>query len=78
MPKSTITSKGQTTIPKVIRLRLGLDSGDTLIWEETDDGIRVSVASRAFARRRGTIRVGAGSVVDDLREARSRRGMEGA
>ena len=51
MPKSTITSKGQTTIPKVIRLRLGLDSGDTLIWEETDDGIRVSVASRAFARR---------------------------
>jgi AbrB family looped-hinge helix DNA binding protein len=76
MAKSTITSKGQTTIPKIIRNRLGVDVGDTLVWEEAEDGIRVSVASRAFARRRGTVLVGAGSVVDDVREARAQRGLE--
>jgi AbrB family looped-hinge helix DNA binding protein len=78
MPKSTITSKGQTTIPKAIRHRLALDAGDVLIWEETEEGIRVSVASRAFTRRRGTIRVGPGSVVEDVRNARSQRGLDKA
>ncbi len=29
---STITSKGQTTVPKVVRERLGLDSGATVRW----------------------------------------------
>lgn len=29
---STITSKGQTTVPKTVRERLGLDSGSTVRW----------------------------------------------
>lgn len=29
---STITSKGQTTVPKVVRERLGLDSGSAVRW----------------------------------------------
>lgn len=29
---STITSKGQTTVPKVVRERLGLESGSAVRW----------------------------------------------
>lgn len=29
---STITSKGQTTVPKVVRDRLGLDTGSAVRW----------------------------------------------
>jgi antitoxin PrlF len=29
---STITSKGQTTVPKAVRDRLGLDSGSAVRW----------------------------------------------
>lgn len=32
-----ITTKGQTTIPSAVRLGLGLNSGDELIYEKLDD-----------------------------------------
>lgn len=32
MPKSTVTSKGQITIPKEVRERLGLKVGDKLVF----------------------------------------------
>ena len=38
MPTSTITSKGQTTIPKDIRDRLHLQPGDRLEFVVDDDG----------------------------------------
>jgi AbrB family looped-hinge helix DNA binding protein len=38
MPRSTITSKGQVTIPKAIRERLGLAVGDTLEFTVDDEG----------------------------------------
>ena len=34
-----ITDKGQTTIPKELREKYGIDPGDTVVWEETEAGI---------------------------------------
>ena len=75
MVQSKITSKYQVTVPKDIRERLGLKPGDRLVWELAGDHARVAPASTAFLGRRGTIRVGPGSVVDDIRRARRERGI---
>lgn len=40
-PITRISEKGQTTIPKEFRERLGIDAGDELEWELTDEGIVV-------------------------------------
>ncbi len=47
MNKSTLTSKGQLTIPKEVRERLGLKPGDGLLFEvEGDDTVRLRVQRR--------------------------------
>ena len=38
MPISTLTSKGQTTIPKAVRRHLGLKPGDKIRFLVEDDG----------------------------------------
>jgi antitoxin PrlF len=38
MPTSTMSSKGQTVIPKAIRERLGLQPGDAVDFVVQDDG----------------------------------------
>jgi AbrB family looped-hinge helix DNA binding protein len=38
MPRSTVTTKGQVTIPKAIRERLGLAVGDTLEFTVDEEG----------------------------------------
>ncbi len=38
MPFSTLTSKGQTTIPKAVRRHLGLKPGDKIRFMVEDDG----------------------------------------
>jgi len=46
MTISTMTSKGQTTVPQEIRQRLNLRSGDRLDWRIGKDGkVRVSPKS---------------------------------
>jgi len=42
MSESTrVTDKGQTTIPKELREKYGIDPGDEVIWIDTGDGLRV-------------------------------------
>jgi AbrB family looped-hinge helix DNA binding protein len=48
MADTTLTSKGQTTIPKEIRDRLGLEAGDKLTFTALADG---TVVMRAKTRR---------------------------
>ena len=38
MPRSTVTSKGQVTIPQSIRTRLGVQTGDVIEFLEGPDG----------------------------------------
>lgn len=47
MPRSKLTSKGQTTIPLPVRERLGLQHGDAIDFVFQDDG---SVALRSVKR----------------------------
>ena len=51
-----ITRKGQVTIPKDLREEFGLEEGDQLRWEKTEDGIKVRKATRSAGR---------GMLVDD-------------
>lgn len=51
-----ITRKGQVTIPKELREEFGLEEGDELRWEKTEDGIRI---------RKATQSAGRGMLVDD-------------
>ena len=39
MAESTVTSKGQITIPKQIREALGLDTGDRVAFRIREDGV---------------------------------------
>jgi antitoxin PrlF len=41
---SKITSKGQTTLPKAIRDKLGIHSGDTLVYEVEGNAVLVRKA----------------------------------
>jgi AbrB family looped-hinge helix DNA binding protein len=59
-----ITRKGQTTIPQELRRKYGLEPGDTVVWEETDDGIVVKKTEKTEAR--GLL---AGEMSEDERRA---------
>ncbi len=48
MPTSTLTSKGQVTIPKAIRERLGLKAGDLLQFAVDSSGQVVIRSGRAM------------------------------
>src|SRR5260370_4874921 len=39
MPQSTLTSKGQITIPKAVRDQLGLQTGDVVHFHVREDGV---------------------------------------
>lgn len=36
---SRVTDKGQTTIPKALREKYGIEPGDTVVWEDSDQGL---------------------------------------
>jgi bifunctional DNA-binding transcriptional regulator/antitoxin component of YhaV-PrlF toxin-antitoxin module len=77
MTKSTISVKYQTTVPKEIRLKLGVGPSDVLQWEWVDNHVRVTAARPAFLQREGSIKVGPGDPVEDVRRARELVGSKG-
>ena len=46
MSRATLTSKGQVTIPKDVRDRLGLESGDRVVFEFEGDVVRLRIERR--------------------------------
>ena len=56
MPSSVITSKGQTTIPKAIRERLGVEPGDRVDFVVQRDGtVTVEPAVQGVGRLKGML-----------------------
>ncbi len=73
MPRSKITAKFQTTVPKEVRERLGISHSDELRWEIRGGEARVTLSSPAFLARRGCIEAGP-TPGDALKIMRTRRG----
>jgi AbrB family looped-hinge helix DNA binding protein len=53
MAEATLTSKGQVTIPKVVRDSLGLREGDRVDFVETDQGVLLVPATKDVKALRG-------------------------
>jgi len=74
MATSTLTSKGQTTVPKEVREALDVGVGDKLTWEVRGGKVAVSTERPAFYRWEGIIKNSSGDVVKEIEQARKRRG----
>jgi len=57
MSESTMTTKGQITIPKAVRDRLRLEPGDKVYFDVTDDGsVRLAARNLPMERLFGLLR----------------------
>jgi AbrB family looped-hinge helix DNA binding protein len=74
MPVSTITSKGQTTVPKEVRDALDLDAGGKLNWEIRGGRVAITTDRPALYRWKGIIKHGPADAVQAVIEARKTRG----
>ncbi|MPZ15386.1 MAG: AbrB/MazE/SpoVT family DNA-binding domain-containing protein [Chloroflexi bacterium] len=66
--KTRITSKGQVTVPKHVRQRLGLQPGDEIEFVESDGAFRLEkrVPASPFERYRGFLTHLAGQDPDGI------------
>ena len=56
MTTATITSKGQVTIPKDVRIRLGIGTGDRVEFVEIQDGVfQIVAATRDVQALKGIV-----------------------
>jgi antitoxin PrlF len=68
MPRARVTTKGQVTIPRIVRERLELRTGDELDFDEHHGTyvLRKHVADAPFGRYRGFLTHLAGTDPDTL------------
>jgi AbrB family looped-hinge helix DNA binding protein len=81
MPKSTLTSKGQVTVPKAIRERFDLREGDTLEFTTDEHGRFVVRPQRPGSGVCGVLRDFAPAVpvtVEEMKRAVRRRAAKSA
>ena len=74
MPISTITSKGQTTVPKEVRDALDLGPGDKITWEVNGGRVAVTTERPSLWNWAGSVKGGPNDPVQAVAEARKRRG----
>lgn len=55
MATATVTSKGQITLPKSVRDRLGIEAGDRLEFFESEQGFMVVPATRSITALKGLV-----------------------
>jgi AbrB family looped-hinge helix DNA binding protein len=71
--KSIITSKYQTTIPKAIRINLGLSVKDALEWKVENGQVILYPVKRNFLKYRNSVKTGQGDIAGDIEAARNLR-----
>jgi len=71
--RTLITSKYQTTIPKVIREAMNLSIKDTIEWKIEDGKIIIIPSKKQFLRFKNSLKVGPGDVRADVESARKIR-----
>ena len=76
MATAIVTSKGQITIPKSVRERLGVDAGDRVEFVEAGNGVfTVIAATRDVKELKGIVpKPGKPVSVDDMNRAITRMG----
>ena len=74
MPTSTLTTKGQTTVPKEVRDALALEPGDKLSWQILGGRVAIATDRPSLLDFEGFIKNSSGDVVAEIAEARKRRG----
>lgn len=73
---STVTSKGQVTIPKHLRDRLGIVPGEQVIFSLEDDEIRIARSVSIVERTAGALKPPPGVIVPDTAEEMRRMAEE--
>jgi len=53
--ESSVSPKGQVTIPQDLRIQLGLKPKDRVMFELEEDGIKIRPARSRFLRHFGTV-----------------------
>ncbi|MCU1231343.1 MAG: AbrB family transcriptional regulator [Acidobacteria bacterium] len=74
MPFSTMTSKGQTTVPKEIREALDLEPGTKLRWEVRGGKVAITTERPLLWELEGFIKHGEPDAVKAVAAARKMRG----
>jgi antitoxin PrlF len=74
MPTSTLTSKGQITLPLAVRKALALDAGDQVDFVEAEGGFKVVALKKSVRTLRGRFagRVSKPVTVEQMDEAIAR------
>ena len=79
MSVSTITSKGQTTVPKEVRERLHLRAGDRLEFVILDDAVVLRAASRDVRDLKGFLpKPKKAATIEQMNAAIRKRAARGA
>jgi antitoxin PrlF len=74
MPVSTMTSKGQTTVPKEVRDALDLEPGAKLTWEVRGGKVAITTERPLLWELEGFIKHGEPDAVKAVAAARKMRG----
>jgi antitoxin PrlF len=70
MSQSTLTSKGQTTVPREVRDDLDLEAGVQLIWVKTPQGYLVKPRDNSVRRLGGILKYDGPPLTEEVIEAR--------